>query len=252
MALQSKRPLTVVFCLPGSSFSGRFVQCWTNLLAWCLGNSIRPVLSQRYSCNIYYVRNMCLGADVSRGKDQKPFDGKLDYDYIMWIDSDILFTPEQFARLLSHDKEIVAGLYLMQGGSAYAAVLEWDEDYFAKHGHFRFLTPEDLATNPQPGSGHPGWKDVRDENQTSPNPQSTIRNPQLVGVAYAGMGFMLVKYGVFEGMEYPWFRPIQKRIGDMVDYTMEDVAFCLRAREMGYRVLADPGVKVRHEKGQVL
>jgi hypothetical protein len=195
---------------------------------------------------------MCLGADVSRGVNQKPFDGKLDYDYIMWIDSDILFTPDQFARLLSHDKEIVAGLYLMQGGSAYAAVLEWDEDYFAKHGHFRFLTPGDPATNPQSGSGHPGSEDEPHGSDGSANSQSRTRNPQLLSVAYCGMGFMLVKYGVFEGMEYPWFRPMQKRIGDMVDFTMEDVGFCLRAREMGYRVLADLGVKVRHEKCRVL
>jgi hypothetical protein len=184
MALQSKRPLTVVFCLPGSSFSGRFVQCWTNLPAWCLGNSIRPVLSQRYSCNIYYVRNMCLGADVSRGKDQKPFDGKLDYDYIMWIDSDILFTPEQFARLLSHQRDIVSGLYLMEGGGAYAAVEEWDEEHFAKHGHFRFLTPQDLPPHPQPrtepyGSG-------------SPNSPSTVGNSPRLDMTYTGMGFMLV------------------------------------------------------------
>ena len=80
------KPLIVVFCLPGASFGGRFLECWTELFAWCLKNGIKPVLSRKQSCNIYYVRNMCLGADVMRGKNQKPFDGKLDYDYLMWID----------------------------------------------------------------------------------------------------------------------------------------------------------------------
>lgn len=71
---------------------------------------------------------------------------------------------------------------------------------------------------------------------------------ELIEVAYTGMGFMLVKKGVFEILGYPWFKPIEKRIGDMVDFTMEDVAFCLRAREKGFEVLIDPTVKVGHEK----
>lgn len=83
--MPTRQPV-VVFCLPGDSFSGTFLECWSNLLAECLRHNIVPIISRRCSCNIYFVRNMCLGADVSRGKDQKPFDGKIDYDYLMWID----------------------------------------------------------------------------------------------------------------------------------------------------------------------
>ena len=62
------------------------------------------------------------------------------------------------------------------------------------------------------------------------------------------MGFMLIKKGVFESMEYPWFKPIEKRIGQMVDFTMEDVGFCLTAKERRYKILIDPMVRVGHEK----
>jgi len=166
---------------------------------------------------------MCLDADVKRGKEQKPFDGKLDYDFIMWIDSDILFTPEQFQRLLSHDMGIVSGVYVMEGGKFIATVEKWDEETFAKQGYFDFMTVDE--TN--------GKKD-------------------LIKVAYTGMGFMLVKKGVFERLEYPWFKPIEKQIGNMVDFTMEDAAFCLRIREKGVSVLIDPTVRVGHEKKMVL
>jgi GT2 family glycosyltransferase len=37
----------------------------------------------------------------------------------------------------------------------------------------------------------------------------------------------------------------------MVDFTMEDVAFCFRIREKGIHVLIDPQVKVGHEKSMV-
>ncbi len=214
---------TIVFCLPGKNFSGKFLECWTELVAYCLKSGIRPVLSRKQSCNIYYVRNMCLGADVGRGKDQKPFDGKIDYDYLMWIDSDIVFSPKQFQRLLDHNEDIVSGIYAMEGGQSLATVEQWDEDFFKKNTHFEFLTPEE----------------IRGRND-------------LIEVAYTGMGFMLVKNGVFESLEYPWFKPLEKRIGDMVDFTMEDVAFCLRVREAGFKVFIDPEVRVGHEKNAIL
>jgi GT2 family glycosyltransferase len=74
----------------------------------------------------------------------------------------------------------------------------------------------------------------------------------LIEVSYTGMGFMLVRKEVFESLEYPWFRPLEKRIGDMVDFTMEDVAFCLKAKEKGFGIFVDTGVRVGHEKRVVL
>jgi len=111
----------------------------------------------------------------------------------------------------------------MEDGKQFATVREWDEEYFAKHGAFQFLRPEDVE-----------------------NSQGRVE------VAFTGMGFMLVKYGVFEKLEYPWFKPVEKRIGDVVDFTMEDVAFCLRAKEAGCPVRVDPCVRLGHEKRTVL
>jgi hypothetical protein len=53
-------------------------------------------------------------------------------------------------------------------------------------------------------------------------------------------------------MEYLWFRPIEKHIGNMVDFTMEDVGFCLMAKEKGFKVWIDSQVRVGHEKKVVL
>jgi GT2 family glycosyltransferase len=164
-----------------------------------------------------------LGADVSRGKNQKPFNQEIDYDYIMWIDSDIIFNFKQFIRLLNYKKDICSGLYLMQGGRNFACVKNWDEEFFSKNGHFQFLSP----------------RDIQDEKS-------------LLKVNYVGMGWMLVKKGVFESLEYPWFEPIRKQIGDTIDFTMEDVAFCHKAIEKGYEIFVDPKVIVGHEKTVVL
>ena len=54
---------------------------------WCFYNNVKIFMSNFQSSNVYYVRNLCLGGDVLKGKNQKPFQGKIDYDYIMWIDT---------------------------------------------------------------------------------------------------------------------------------------------------------------------
>ena len=38
---------------------------------------------------VNFARCKCLGANVLRGPKQIPWDGKLKYDYQLWIDSDI-------------------------------------------------------------------------------------------------------------------------------------------------------------------
>lgn len=220
--------MKVIFCLPGNNFSGRFLDCWSELMMYCAANGIQFLVSRKSSCNIYYVRNMCLGADLQRGKYQKPFDGKVDYDYLMWIDSDMVFNPQHFQKLLNHQKDIVSGIYMMEGGQAYATCRKMDVNQFKEHGHFPFLAQKDLQELKE--------EDLEDG---------------LLPVSYTGMGWMLVKNGVFESMEYPWFRTKMLKYGDIQDFTMEDAYFCLKAKEKGFKVFVDPVVRVGHEKNVV-
>jgi hypothetical protein len=223
---EARRPLRIVFCVPGRSFSKRFFECWNNLVIACVRMGVEMVLSTAYSSNVYYVRNMALGADVLRGKNQKPFDGKIDYDFIMWIDSDIVFNPDQFVRLLSHNKDVVAGLYKMEGGKQFAVVENWDTDEFKKNGTFKFMDD-----------------DRRQE----------LAEKELVPVDYTGFGWVLIKRGVFERLEYPWFHPEYTEFeGDVRDFCSEDVGFCRAAKRAGIELLIDPKVVVGHEKMTVL
>jgi len=75
---------------------------------------------------------MCLGGNVLLGPNQKPYNKQLDYDYMLWIDSDIIFTVEQFDKLLSHQADIVSGLYFMDDGQQFATVENWDENFFVE------------------------------------------------------------------------------------------------------------------------
>ena len=261
-----KRPLTIVFCLPGTTFSHNFLRSWSELLLYCVTHQIRPVISSHQSSNVHFVRNMCLGADVLRGKDQKPFDGKLNYDFIMWIDSDQVFSVNAFVSLLRHDTDVVSGLYLMRNGQQYTAVQNWNDEQFLTKGSFDFLTRNTLMK----------WLDenaegnIEEKKDKSGVPYKDYSNCTipLMPVSYSGLGWTLVKNGVYEKLTYPWFYGTKISmnktisIGDegsnvsenreIVDYCSEDVTFFINLKKIGIVPYIDPRSIVGHEKSIVL
>ena len=209
--------MKVIFCIPGNSFSNRFLKCWTNLTRELHKKDIEYELLSQYIPNVYKVRSLLLGADRIFGQYQAPWQGKKDYDYIMWIDSDQVFEPNDFFKLLEHDKDIVSGLYLRkpQGDT-----LNDIPVYFAC-----FTAPDKgLFTNEV--------------------------NGELRTVYANGMGWMLVKKGVFEKIDYPWFYPIHTNDG--VGIHGEDISFQIRAKDVGFDSWVDTSIIVGHEKEVVL
>lgn len=218
--------MTIVLCLPGNNFSGKFVDCLVETINFFHSKKWRFGVSRRESNNIYYVRSLCLGADVLKGKNQKPFDGQIDYDYQVWIDSDMVWSPEQIEELLKTEGDIVSGMYKTQNGVHYATTKTLDVDFLKANGYYPFMTYEDLQ---------------KEENQDPFN------------VEYTGMGFMAIKKGVIENLEYPWFEPIFQEIGDdVVDFSGDDAGFCIKAKRKGYNITVNPKIIVGHEKRVVL
>jgi len=207
--------IKVIFCIPGNSFSNRFLKCWTNLTRELHKRGIEYELLSQYIPNVYQVRSLLLGADRKFGQYQEPWQGKKNYDNIMWIDSDQVFEPNDFFKLLEHDKDIVSGLYLRkpQGDTLNDIPIEFA--CFNEDG-------KRLYTNEVNGELRKVWSN--------------------------GMGWMLIKKGVFEKIEYPWFGPIVTGLG----FHGEDVSFQLRAKDVGFDSYVDTSIVVGHEKEVVL
>ena len=55
--------MKVIFCIPGNSFSNRFLKCWTNLTKELHKRDIEYELLSQYIPNVYQVRSLLLGAD---------------------------------------------------------------------------------------------------------------------------------------------------------------------------------------------
>lgn len=209
---------TIVICSPGSSFSGRFLFSLTLLIKHLNNKGFKILFSSTFSRNIYEVRNKCLMGSPEKGPDQEVFNGQ-EYDYVLWLDDDIAFTPFDFDKLYEEDKEAISGLYLMADSTQFAAVEVWDEEYFQKHGTFQFINKQDIRTRLLPFT-----------------------------VEYVGFGFLLFKKGVFEQLKYPWFEPTYVNIKECKDFTMEDVTLCLKLKKLLIDVYVHPEVIVGHRK----
>lgn len=236
------RPLTIVFALPGKEYSNKFLLSWTMLFNYCISHQINPLITNHYDKNCYYVRNNCIGGNNIKGKDQKPFGGEIDYDFIMWIDPDKVFTVDNFIDLLKHDKDIVSGIYLMNS-RAFNTIEKFDNDYFREHGNYKFLTCEELM------------KRSEKESEKESNVESVLE------VDYTGMGWMLVKKGVFERLEYPWFRPEWSKFemtdasgnkSEILEFSNEDVSFMNAVKKQNIVIHVDTKVLVGHETELVM
>lgn len=216
--------MKIVLCLPGREFSDHFLKSFFATIEYCKDMHYQVVLRNEYSSNVYFARARCLACDTRLGRNQPPFQGIIkDYDQIVWIDSDISWTVDDFKKLISSRYSIYSGTYLMENGVEFPVVEDWNVETFKKHGTFHFMNVDDMSRKPGP------FKCV-----------------------YNGMGFMTMKRGVFEKVEYPWFAPKFTEIGKIYDFCSEDVGFCLSAAEKGFDVMVDPRLIVGHLKSRVL
>ena len=141
------RGKSIVFCLPGRGCSYIFLKNFVQLCFDMVQNGMSIQISQDYSSMVNFARCKCLGANVLRGPDQIPWDGKLKYDYQLWIDNDIVFNTEKFWQLCDlavpgpdkdgnaqEEREIAAGWYATEDGHT-TSVAHWlDEEDFRKNG----------------------------------------------------------------------------------------------------------------------
>lgn len=132
------------------------------------------------------------------------------YDYLFSVDSDIAFPSDTLVKLLSHNKDIVSGLYIQRKPGMH--ILEIYES-----------TPTGGVTQ---------------------MPYEKLKGRHLVEVAGCGFGCVLVKANVLQTVGYPQFK-----YHSAIDHNhtvSEDVDFCKKAKDKGFTIWADPSVLCRH------
>lgn len=132
------------------------------------------------------------------------------YDYVLYADSDMVFTADDVKKLLAHDVGIVSGLYVTRHGEDKNVIYK---DVITRR-RFPYRPPKLIEDNTRTGFGR---------------------------VAACGFGFCLIKTEVIKSMlkRYKSLFEPKWAVG-------EDIAFCLRARRCGFDVFADRDVKLGH------
>lgn len=136
---------------------------------------------------------------------------QMDADYVFWLDSDMVFKSDTLVRMMDtlkkNDLDILTGLYFRRV-PPYSPVLF---DKLEQNGEITEFSE---------------FNKVPDE---------------LFEVGGCGFGCVLMKTDVFFD--------VQSKFGNMFaprGNNGEDVAFCIRARECGYKIYCDPSIVCGH------
>ena len=219
----------VIIAFPGKEFSGTFLMQWSESLLKMTQLGYKIALTNDYSAYAPFTRMMTLGLDTMRGNEQKPFDGKVEYDVWVTIDSDIIFTAKQLIELIEDTDKypVISGMYKMANSKYITAVKEWNLTYFIKNGVYEFIDPETFD------------KDIKHHE-----------------VAYTGMGFMACTREVLEKIKYPYFNyPTEELQVDgktISQIFSEDVSFSKRVIDAGYKIVINTDLRVGHEKKLIM
>lgn len=207
--------VNLIIATPGHSMMSVYVKSLLAALEELSRRGISWAFSSEYSSHVADAREITLSGSLQNEiAEQRPFSGRVTYDKILWIDSDIAFTPEDVVKAYESPYDIVSGAYLLASGEC--------------------VVYKELF-----GQGY-SFDEVK--NMTEP-----------VKVFGAGMGFMAVKSGVFESLSRPWFQsPTATKVIDGKEFSFaimgEDLSFCHRANEAGFEVWFDPSIKLQHHK----
>lgn len=131
-------------------------------------------------------------------------------DYLFMVDDDMECMENLFERLWKHDVDIIAPLAFTRN---------------FPHKPVIYATME-------------GWDGVRRVNYTRNHFVMNYPKDRLVECDAVGFGAVLIKTSVLKAMAKPLF---MSTCG-----TGEDVFFCLKAREQGFRVFMDTAIKLGH------
>ena len=175
----------LIVAIPGHTFSERFLNSWTHFLKQAIDAGWGVELNCSYNSLTHRSRSLVMGYGPSmqfNNHGKVPYDGLKEYDYMLLVDSDILFNFEDFTQLVSRDKDVISGMYKMRHPYGYSAHKNGD------------------------------WINKEYIDSISENP--------VIEADYGGLGFTLVKRNVLENTTGPMFfaDTLEDNIGEDVTF----------------------------------
>ena len=211
----SKPHFNILICTPGRMMEAEYVKSLVATLGYLDKNNISYLYLNEYSSQVNAAREAtAMGSKFLHAWSTEPLDGEATYDKMIWIDSDISWSVEDFVKLYESKFDIVSGIYFNEEGVP-LFTFEKNDIYFdhtkLKYKEYPF---------------------------------------EVFGV---GFGFVAVKSGIFEVIPRPWFETEFQKITNEDGREMfipwgEDYSWCIKAKNAGYKIYLDPSIRVGHHK----
>lgn len=209
---------------PAVSFTPQYVGSLCQTLAYGFHNNIEVALHTHAGSHIGQLRELMV-EHIRVARTQ--------YDRMLWIDSDIEWTPEDFQKIISSPFPITVGAYPVSPDGRLSVVKQFAADATE-------TCPEALNST---------------ENYPLHFYSDELQNlPQYVDIYSSGFGFLSIARGVFGEMQLPYFANMQVRnpvTGEIMTETSEDSAWFLRARMAGFKTVLDTTIRLGHAKTTV-
>jgi hypothetical protein len=204
--------MRVVVLIPGGPFTPHAQESYDNLLPALKDVGHDVSVRHLYCPVVHQGRNQMLLNGQTPHVDTKPFG--FDYDKMLWLETDMVFKPEDAIKLLDADADIVSALYPMAPNLPDVAVAGW-------------------------------WPDMR--LVISRTMQES--GPDLREVDYCGLGMLAIRKGVLEAMQYPWFDTLyETHDNGAVEYVGDDFGWCKKAWKFGFKTNVHIRIRAGHEK----
>jgi len=131
-------------------------------------------------------------------------------DYVFYIDCDTIFKSDSLIKLVEADKDVISGMYFQRQKPYMPCVFKEDEHKTAC-----------FNTNYKPNS--------------------------IIEVDFVGAGSLLIKMEALEKISYPYFYILR----DNATHSTigEDIVFCSKLRNVGYKIHLHTGVLLGHIGG---
>ena len=132
------------------------------------------------------------------------------FEYLMFLDDDVIVPPDAYVKLLAHKADIISGLYMRRTEP---------------------ICPVMMRVQP---NGQASWV-------------ANFPVGETIEVDYVGAGCLLIHRRVLEKMQKPWFEWACGREDFQPSHrTSEDYYFCRKAKELGFRVQVDTSIQCTH------
>lgn len=200
----------VLIATPGNNFTSGYLKSLLQTTFFLQKEGIDWAFLNEGGSFIPVVREQIVaGPNFNDYKITKPYNEDFTYDKIIWIDSDIEWSVDDFFKLYNSEKDIISGCYLM----------------------------EDRHT--------PIYTKIKGPMLSE---KDLLKKKDIFEIVACGFGFVAMKQGVFENIPRPWF--ISEKIDNDEKLTLmgEDLSWCMKALKSGFKLWADPSIKVVHRK----